>query len=285
LQDTAVPRSGAITKKRGQPALGFRIVRGVGWAMIWLGLLTLGFVVHQLWVTSWLAELNQGKLAVEVEERFASAEIVWVEVDDAGEPIAGGEVLPGATGTDGDAIPGPRVLQIESDPEPHSAFAIIRVPTIERLQDGWNVVSGVRVSDLKSGAGHMPDTPLPGQPGNAVISGHRTTYGQPFHELDSLTSGDRIEVETALGTHVYAVRSWDEVLVANPDFAGQTVEALDGGGAGVVVRPNALWVTDPIDGGWLTLTTCHPKFSASRRLIVFAELVAGPNAAVIGAIS
>ena len=280
-----MPRSGAITTKRAQPAWGFRIVRGVGWAMIWLGLLTLGFVVHQLWVTSWLAELNQGKLAVEVEERFVSAEIVWVEVDDAGEPIPGGEILAGATGTDGDPIPGPRTLQIESDPEPHSAFAIIRIPAIERLQEGWNVVSGVRVSDLKSGAGHMPDTPLPGQPGNAVVSGHRTTYGQPFHELDSLTPGDRIEVETALGTHVYAVRSWDEVVAANPDFAGQTVDALGGGGAGVVVRPNALWVTDPIDGGWLTLTTCHPKFSASRRLIVFAELVDGPNAAVIGATS
>ncbi len=280
-----MPRSGPITAKRAQPAWGFRIVRGTGWAMIWLGLLTLGFVVHQLWVTSWLAELNQGKLAVEVEERFASAEIVWVEVDDAGEPIAGGEILPGATGADGDPVPGPRVLQIESDPEPHSAFAIIRIPTIERLQEGWNVVSGVSLSDLKTGAGHMPDTPLPGQPGNAVISGHRTTYGQPFHELDTLTPGDRIEVETALGTHGYAVRSWNEVVAANPAFAGQSVEALPDGGAGVVVRPNALWVTDPIDGGWLTLTTCHPKFSASRRLIVFAELVDGPNAAVIGAIS
>jgi hypothetical protein len=81
------------------------------------------------------------------------------------------------------------------------------------------------------------------------------------------------------------VRSWDDVVATNPDFGGQTVEALSDGGAGVVVRPNALWVTEPIDGGWLTLTTCHPKFSASRRLIVFAELVEGPNAAVIGAAS
>ena len=280
-----MPQSGTITEQRAQPAWGSRLARGVGWAMIWLGLLTLGFVFHQLWVTSWLAELNQGKLAVEVEEHFASAEIVWVEVDDTGEPTTGGELLPGATGTDGDPIPESRVLQIESDPEPHMAFAIIRIPTIERLQEGWNVVSGVRVNDLKTGAGHMPDTPLPGQPGNAVISGHRTTYGQPFHELDTLTAGDRIEVETSLGTHVYAVRSWDEVVAASPEFAGQTVEALPDGGAGVVVRPNALWVTDPIDGAWLTLTTCHPRFSASRRLIVFAELVEGPNAAVVEATS
>jgi sortase A len=99
----------------------------------------------------------------------------------------------------------------------------------------------------------MPATPLPGQPGNSVISGHRTTYGAPFHELDTLVSGDRIEVETAIGLHVYEVRSID------------------------IVRPTDVWVTEPRTGAWLTLTTCHPKFSARERLIVFAELVEGPN--------
>lgn len=281
LQDTAAPRSGATSPHRAPPALGLRVARGVGWAMIWLGLLTLGFVVHQLWVTSWLAELNQSKLSAEVEERLVTAEITPVAVDEAGKPVESGAEPPGTTGSERDDIPEPQVLLVESAPEPHSAFAIVRIPTIERLQEGWNVVSGVRVSDLKTGAGHMPDTPLPGQPGNAVISGHRTTYGQPFHELDTLTPGDRIEVETALGTHVYAVRAWDEVVAANPDFAGQDVEALSAGGAGVVVPPNATWVTGPIEGGWLTLTTCHPRFSASRRLIVFAEMVDGPNSAVI----
>ena len=103
----------------------------------------------------------------------------------------------------------------------------------------------------------MPQTPLPGQPGNAVISGHRTTYGAPFHNLDVLEPGDRIEVETALGLHVYEVRE------------------------SFVVRPTDIWVTDPKPGAWLTLTTCHPKFSARERLIISAELVEGPNAAVI----
>jgi sortase A len=281
LQDTAAPRSGAIPTQRARPALGLRVARGVGWAMIWLGLLTLGFVVHQLWVTSWLAELNQGKLSAEVEERFVTAEITTVAVEEGGTIVEPGADPPRSAAPEREDIPEPQMLLVESAPEPHSAFAIVRIPTIGRLQEGWNVVSGVRVNDLKTGAGHMPDTPLPGQPGNAVISGHRTTYGQPFHELDMLTPGDRIEVETALGTHVYAVRAWDEVVVANPDLAGREVEALSAGGAGVVVRPNATWVTGPIEGGWLTLTTCHPRFSASRRLIVFAEMVDGPNIAAI----
>ncbi len=119
------------------------------------------------------------------------------------------------------------------------------------------MVHGVTVDDLRNGAGHMPDTPLPGQPGNSVISGHRTTYGAPFHEFDQLRPGDRIEVETAIGTHGYEVR---EVFV---------------------VAPTDVWVTEPREGGWLTLTTCHPKYSAAERLIVVAEMVDGPNAVAI----
>ena len=45
--------------------------------------------------------------------------------------------------------------------------------------------------DLKKGPGHYPDTPLPGQLGNAAIAGHRTTYGQPFYRLDEVAAGRR----------------------------------------------------------------------------------------------
>ena len=48
-----------------------------------------------------------------------------------------------------------------------------------------------------------------------------------------------------------------------------------------MVKPTDLWVTEPRTGAWLTLTTCHPRFSSRQRLIVFAELVDGPNAEVI----
>ena len=78
-----------------------------------------------------------------------------------------------------------------------------------------------------------------------------------FHELDQLVPGDLIEVETAIGAHTYAVRE------------------------SVIVRPTELWVIQDRPGAWLTLTTCHPKFSSRQRLIVFAELIDGPNARVI----
>lgn len=90
-------------------------------------------------------------------------------------------------------------------------------------------------------------------PGLACDVSHRTTYGAPFQDLDQLDVGDLVEVETALGVSTYAVRELR------------------------VVQPTALWVTDEREGAWLTLTTCNPKFSARQRLIVFAELVDGPN--------
>lgn len=244
---------------------GLRILHNLGWTFIYLGVLTLGFVVHQLFVTTWFAEQQQSELAVERLEQWESTEISEVVVVPAApapdDPDDEGGTVSGEAGSSGDEIPEPLVLQVESPPDMGAAFALIRIPKIDRLQEGWNVVEGVRTSDLRHGAGHMPDTALPGQPGNAVISGHRTTWGQPFHELDALDPGDRIEVDTALGTHIYAVR---EVRI---------VKATD------------VWVADPREGAWLTLTTCHPKFSARQRLVVAAELVFGPNAEVIEVMS
>jgi sortase A len=240
-----------------------RVVRVVGWTSVVLGVLILGFVVQQLFVTTWFAQQHQTALAEEAEQHFITAEISeteYIPPAPGGTP-GNGAVTPGGGGWSTDEQPPMdserRTLLIESRPETGSAFAIIRIPTIDRLKDGWVVVEGVQLRNLKNGAGHMPHTPLPGMPGNAVISGHRTTYGAPFHELDELNPGDTIEVDTAVGTHIYEVR---EVII---------------------VRPTELWVTEPRDGAWLTLTTCHPKFSARQRLTVFAELVGGPNWEVI----
>jgi LPXTG-site transpeptidase (sortase) family protein len=235
-----------------------RVIRIVGWTSIVAGLLILGFVVQQLFVTTWFAEQHQEALSEEANEYFAEAEITeaeYVPPPPGGTPedVSGGDS--GGSSSSGQVLQGaePRTILVESAPDRGTAFAVIRIPKIEALVDGWAVVEGVRVGDLKNGAGHMPDTPLPGAPGNAVISGHRTTYGAPFHDVDVLSWGDIIEVDTALGTHTYVVR---EVKI---------------------VKPTDVWVTDPREGAWLTLTTCHPKFSSRQRLIVFAELVDGPN--------
>lgn len=234
-----------------------RAVRAVGWSLVGIGLFLLGFVAHQLFFTTWLAQQNNSELATEAEAYFETASVQTVEYAEPGAPT-GTDTEPADTPPTSETAPDPAAtLLVEPVPPAGQPFAIIRIPTIDRLAGGWTVVEGVSRADLRNGAGHMPSTPLPGQPGNAVISGHRTTYGAPFHELDQLEAGDLIEVETALGVHTYAVRE------------------------SIIVRPSELWVVENRPGGWLTLTTCHPKYSSRQRLIVFAELVDGPNAEVI----
>ena len=67
------------------------------------------------------------------------------------------------------------------------------------------VVAGVGVDDLKKGPGHYPQTPLPGEHGNAAIAGHRTTYGAPFLDIDNLQPGDDVVATTYAGRFVYKV--------------------------------------------------------------------------------
>lgn len=112
------------------------------------------------------------------------------------------------------------------------------------------VVEGTSASALRAGAGHYPSTPLPCEAGNVAIAGHRTTYGKPFANVDRLKTGDVIVLETPIGKCTYEVNR-APFVVGPRDFS---VIAND---------PNSRS---------LTLTTCHPKGSAAKRLIVKATL-------------
>ncbi len=127
--------------------------------------------------------------------------------------------------------------------------AIIRIPKIDLSQA---VVEGVSRDHLKNGPGHYPGTAIPGYSGNAVISGHRTTYTKPFLDLDLLAPGDEIVVDTHEGSFRYLVER--SHVVSPDDF--RPLEATD--------RP------------LLTLTTCTPKGTADQRLILVAVLDAEP---------
>ncbi len=126
------------------------------------------------------------------------------------------------------------------------ALTRIVIPTIKV---DTVVVEGTGASALRAGAGHYPNTPLPGEEGNVAIAGHRTTYGKPFADLDRLNPGDEIVLETPIGRHVYRV-SRPPFVVPNTDFS----------------------VIDQTPGHHLTLTTCHPKGSARQRLVVKADM-------------
>jgi sortase A len=244
-----------------------RVIRRTGWTFIWLGVYLLGFVAYQLWFTNLLAARDQSALAAGLDDHFAAVEVREVEYVPPPAPPPDPGVTPPTTlpeDPEPEPEPEPKLLLQEAGSELGEAFAQIRIASIDL---DVTVVEGVRRRDLKKGPGHLTGTPLPGQPGNAVVSGHRTTYGAPFGDVGDLAPGDLIEVETAIGVHVYEVRG-----------APERCRNEDGH---CVVAPTDLWVVEPRDGAWLTLTTCHPRFSSRQRLIVFAELVAGPNAEVI----
>ena len=133
---------------------------------------------------------------------------------------------------------------------------------IPRLGVNAVVVEGTSPAALRAGAGHYPNTPLPGEQGNVAIAGHRTTYGKPFNRLDELPPGEIVRLETPLATYTYRV-------IPHP----QTVTSGCANGACWVTTPTDWSVVAPTEGAMLTMTTCHPKGSAAQRLILRAQLV------------
>jgi len=110
------------------------------------------------------------------------------------------------------------------------------------------VVEGTDGATLRTGPGHYPETALPGQRGTVAIAGHRTTYGAPFRRLDDLERGDRIELAMPYGRFAYRVERTR------------------------IVAPTAVEVVERVAYDRLVLTACHPLYSASERIVVFARL-------------
>jgi sortase A len=111
------------------------------------------------------------------------------------------------------------------------------------------VVEGTAAADLRSGPGHFPSTPLPGDPGTVAVAGHRTTYGAWFRHIDRLRPGDAVELTMPYGRFGYRVERTR------------------------IVSPSALWVTRRVAYDRLILSACHPLYSAAQRIVVFARLV------------
>jgi sortase A len=214
-----------------------RLVRVFGKLLISLGMGVLMFVGWTLWGTGFYFQGQQDDLRRE----FAAQE----------------NAAPAARGPSGP----PRGFR----PGPGKPVFNLVIPSIDFDQI---VVEGVGTEDLRKGVGHYPECrpgfvkPLctefeeiwPGEEGRVIVSGHRTTYGAPFWDLDKIRRGDRIVTKTKWGNFTYRVTKTD------------------------VVQPDSLAIAVPSNNAELVLTTCNPKFSAATRLVVFAELVPGSSA-------
>jgi LPXTG-site transpeptidase (sortase) family protein len=212
-----------------------------------VGVLAVAFAVFAIWGTAVLQQRDQNRLRSELAERFvvdrASAETA---------AVTDGAVVDGGFGT-APEDPGDDTATAADEPEQlgpvgtGDALALLRIPAIDLDQV---VVEGSGAEQLRSGPGHLRGTPRPGQKGNVVIAGKRTTFGAPFGSIDQLEDGDLIELGTAEGVFVYRVSEVDRL---RPERDEDVVE--------------------PTEENRLTLISAHPRFAADQRLVVLADFV------------
>lgn len=231
------------------------VVRGglgvLGELLITGGLVVLLFAAYLLWGTNLRTAAAQDDLRAQLAQQWAVPVAAAAPAPSSGDPAAA-EPAPSESARDEPTPAAP----VEAPPLPGDAVALLRLPTLGQ-EEGHVVVEGVSTADLRRGPGHFPGTAEPGEVGNVVLSGHRTTYGAPFADIDALADGDAVVVETARAVHTYRVTGSQ------------------------VVAPTAIEVTYPVPGRpgvepterLLTLTTCHPRYSARQRLVVSAVLV------------
>ena len=203
-------------RPRGEP-LARRLTRIGGLVLTTVGLIVVLFLVYLLVVTRLTDTDSQRRLLERYRARIAT-----------GLPLT------------------PRAPLTKGAP-----VALLEVP---RLGLSKVVIEGTDPDRLKQGPGHYRTSALPGQPGNAVLAGRRTTYGAAFRRIGSLHAGDRILVTTLQGRFTYKVV--------------RTVR----------VAPGRADVLDPTDDSRLTLITSDPAYTASGRRAVVAQLQGRPAA-------
>ena len=80
-----------------------------------------------------------------------------------------------------------------------------------------------------------------------AIAGHRTTFGAWFRHIDQLRPADPIVLNLPYGRFTYRVQRTR------------------------IVSPSAFWITKNVGYDRLVLSACHPLFSATKRIVVFAR--------------
>ncbi len=255
--------------------------------MIAAGVLILLFVAYQLWGTGLQTARAQEDLKKQFEARLAEVAArndgsTVTGADDTGTaapPGNGAEpTLPAEGGSSPVSSTPTSPLPAAPDPAPRGPTVTVEPPRtadtrplaqrwgdpvgqiqIPKIGADFYIIEGVDLSLLMEGPGHFPETPFPGQPGNAALAGHRTTYLAPFNRIDELEPGDLITIRTEQGRFTYEV-------MAQP-----------GTGLGhYIVGPDALEILDDKGDNRLTLMACHPKYSAAERIIVEAKLIGNP---------
>jgi sortase A len=244
--DAPLPEPGAPRRTWGDHVR--TTLRGIGQTLITGGLVVLLFVVYEVYVTTWFTDREQTKLTHELASEWAN----------------GGGLL---------KLPNGQIAQLKAG----QGIANIYIPRLGRSY-AWTIVQGTDAADLAKGPGHYTNSALPGAIGNFAVAGHRVGKGEPFLNLDHLRPGDAVIIQTATTWYVYDVlgdKSTGNLGAQNVvDAAGDTIPGRQ------IITPGDGQVLDSVPDhlgaipteALMTMTTCHPKFTASHRMIVYATL-------------
>lgn len=125
--------------------------------------------------------------------------------------------------------------------EPEVRHGQLEIPAIGLSQPFFE---GVSLTAINRGPSHWPGTAMPGEVGNVVIAGHRTTYTRPFWDLQALQPGDELSFIMGDGTrHVYELDRLEVVL------------------------PTDVHIVEQTHARTATLFACHPRGSARQRIV------------------
>ncbi|MFE6849077.1 class E sortase [Streptomyces sp. NPDC057686] len=224
----------------------------IGEIMITFGLVLILFLAYDIWWTTSAVRVRQEQAIKELRQSWGKS--------DAPEPSKSMESTPQAT---------PRPKQSENHTSSGQEYArglllsdpigIIRIP---RLGKKWQATihEGVHKRDVldRGFVGHYSPTALPGMQGNVALAAHSITHGALFAHLNRLRHGDRIYIETQYRKLEYVV---------------------DGGP--YITSPQDVSVITPVPrhsgfdrpGKYITLTTCWPPMTSSKRMIYWGHQV------------
>src|SRR6476620_8760053 len=211
-----------------------RTLGRIGRTLIAAGVIVFLFLAYLLWGTNLQTAAAQKKLDKQYAQEVADARAKLATTTTT-------TTLPGTpVPSDGVDIPLPA-------PKVGDIVGRISIPKIG-LRPKVVVEDALDEEPLTRGPAHYVGTPLPGQKGNVGIAGHRTTYGSPFHDINELENGDKVNISTTYGDFTYTV-----------------VDKK-------IVDPSDTTVLENHGKAMLTLTACHPIWSAEQRIIIIAKL-------------
>lgn len=264
MSDHAAATAAPVRHRRPEPpppSAGDRVrsaVRAFGEVLLTLGLVVMLFLAYELYITNWFSAMKQREATAALDDKWSNPRGT---ID---RPIEG------------------------------EGIAKLHIPAFGPDFD-LTVLQGVGQDVLAAGPGHYVDTAMPGEPGNFGVAGHRVGDGAPFNDLDLLQSCDALVVETRDTWFVYRmlplqdeVAGWESGKGAAPQCRGVAPlpEPYPEVPGQEIVMPWQDEVIAPVPGApdmelppeqqasLITLTTCHPQFSARQRLIIHGLLTA-----------